>query len=477
MFKHCQHIAQSLLCAALLVLAGTACSTEEVDPTNGGNDSRADGKVAVTMHLGVQEAGSATRAKQLSRADFGDANAEEGEMMKRWFVVVADASGKIVKIAESGTLTEEKEDDEFLLVAEAGTYTFYSFANLSLADVGLTAASTTLPAGFEARTLSVNGNQASIDAFADGIPMSNKETKVITKETKEVNLEVVRMVAKARLSLTNSTGSALNVKKVTLSDITQNGVADNLMLLPAETGGTLVPHLNTAAVNARTGRDLYSVSVGKTIAVGATEDVSFYLNESEAYSPHHFLISVETDGGTVRYAMLDWDQIARNDLRVVPITLTDYKMDFDIEAFTPIGVLPVVDVSDGALSVEFRTYGEFHIIPKVTKLSDGSTVSNWTFTSWTLTDGAASIFDTTPAWTAATRRIEGEMGIDEGYALYELTYQIPGESLVRSTRIELRMSPDLYASAARSGLAAPAGAATSAAATDAPRAWQRVSTK
>ncbi len=68
--------------------------------------------------------------------------------------------------------------------------------------------------------------------FQNGYPMSNKQVVNITTTNQQViNLEVIRMVAKVQLSITNATDHTINLKTITLSDVTLNGDR-NIKLLP-----------------------------------------------------------------------------------------------------------------------------------------------------------------------------------------------------------------------------------------------------
>jgi hypothetical protein len=102
-------------------------------------------------------------------------------------------------------------------------------------------------------------------------------------------------------------------------------------------------------------------------------------------------------------AQYEWNYIARNDYRIIPITLDDYKFELIPYDFPPIGVYPVsvkeLNTSENLYEFTFHDYGHFHLLPKVTK--GGSTDVNYNVGSgdyWTLnTDWAGTWF------TAATK--------------------------------------------------------------------------
>ena len=251
---------------------------------------------------------------------------------------------------------------------------------------------------------------------AKGIPMCNVQTKEITTST-TFNLIVVRMMAKMELQIKNETGAAVTIKSATLSNVTQNDNG-NLKLLPAlsyhdtmePTHKDIQPNLGTAA------QDNVTVAVNKDVAVNATETVTFYVNESgtPANAEGLFYLTLEMDNsGTseYRYALIsndnsEWNYIARNDYRKIPIRLDDLKFEIIPYDFPPIGVYPCsvkeVDAVNHIYDFQFHDYGHFHLLPKVTKGGAAVAFSATTPTSgsdykWTLIDN-----DFSKSWFTAT---------------------------------------------------------------------------
>lgn len=238
----------------------------------------------------------------------------------------------------------------------------------------------------EAVKVGVDGNnfnpEATDNGFgAKGIPMCNVQTKEITSST-TFDLIVVRMIAKMELQITNETGAPVTIKSATLSNVTQNDNG-NLKLLPAlsnhdtmePTHKDIQPNLGTAA------QGNVTVVVNKDVAVNATETVTFYVNESgtPANAEGLFYLTLEMDNsGTseYRYALIsnddnEWNYIARNDYRKIPIRLDDLKFEIIPYDFPPIGVYPCsvkeVDAVNHIYDFQFHDYGHFHLLPKVTK--------------------------------------------------------------------------------------------------------------
>lgn len=377
-----------------------------------------------------------TRART---TEWADANAQDEEMMNLWVVIVTKTSdGSVVKcFACRPSAGAEREIDEVGRIAR-GAYTVYSFANISVANLcnllGLTAPSTIPTIGITpteiavtgtvnhtnalAATATINGNNFNSSAADNGygemgIPMSNMQTTAATDLQKD--LIVVRMLAKMQINIKNETGAETTVQSLTISDITSNAT-NNLKLLPSLSYPNdmdayhrdIRPNLSSSATTA----DL-TVSVNKSIANDATETLTFYINESATPTNAEglFYLTLKMSDTEYRYALIsnnaanEWNYIARNDYRIIPIVLDDYKLELIPYDFPPIGVYPasVREIDNELYEMTFHDYGHFHLVPKVTKISNSSTVAyssdaTPSGTAWTLnTDFAGS-------WkTAATK--------------------------------------------------------------------------
>ena len=333
-----------------------------------------------------------------------------------------------------------------------GTYTFYSFANLTRKEIGIDTyrVGDTLPAGFfEQMKCSVkipslffadHWSDFGNDYFPQGIPMSNKQVVTIGKDTKAVHLEVIRMLAKVVLQLTNNTDHDITFKGLTLSDVTPD-VADNLMLLPGkdetdEQGIVHVSDANLATTQKQTvAYASMALGTGHDYVVKrngqAVTNICFYINESKATDENKYHIlqlqTIDSDHSSTvincRLAMLNWSKICRNDYRVIPIKLDDYSIEWDVQSFTPIGVLPQIEDDGENLTITMGYYGEFHIIPKVRQLSTGyySAVQSGSF-KWVT--GSKDIFDVEPQWSLKGKRVEGEMANLAGSSIYALTLTV-----------------------------------------------------
>lgn len=437
-----------------------ACSAGD-EATASPGQADAENRVGVTLRLSAlsSQTSPSSRSSQTRAAWETDTDALPGEMMKSWFVVVVQ-NGKIEKIITSDLKSlgvTEVEKDQVFVELNTGETTFYSFANIKPSEIGLDVNSSvgqSLPAGFDEKTYQMDGNSKLFRLlmepdFQNGYPMSNKQVVNITTTNQQViNLEVIRMVAKVQLSITNATDHAINLKTITLSDVTLNGNR-NIKLLPNVDSANELKGVNLAdGVTKGTITLTAAENNGITIKERDMQTACFYMNESlvdkgEDGGNRYFILSlttVDAATGTIsnhRYAMLSWNEIRRNDYLKIPIKLEDYQIRWKVEAFSPIGVLPKVTDDGENLSLAFGYYGEFHIKPEVIKLSrTGSqtlSVSEWQMgTDATGSDGwklqeqnpqgadGVNIFDASPSWIPVTYRLEGEMGNRTGSAIYTM---------------------------------------------------------
>lgn len=439
-----------------------ACSAGD-EATSFPGQADAENRVGVTLQLSALSSQTSQSSRSsLTRAAWEtDTEALPGEMMKSWFVVVVQ-NGKIEKIITSDLKSgvTEVEKDQVFVKLNTGETTFYSFANIKPEEIGLDASTSvgqSLPADFDEKTYQMDGNCQHFHLlmtpdFPNGYPMSNKQMVNITDNQQVINLEVIRMVAKVQLSITNDTDHAINLKTITLSDVTLNG-NPNIKLLPNVDSANELKGVNLADGVAKGTITLTAAeNNGITIEARDKQTACFYMNESLVDKGadggnRYFILSLTTVDATTgasnyqRYAMLSWNEIRRNDYLKIPIKLEDYQIRWTVEAFSPIGVLPKVKDDGKNLSLDFSYYGEFHIKPEVIKLSStGSqtlSVSEWQMgTDATGSDGwklqeqnpegadGVNIFDASPSWIPSAYRLEGEMGNRTGSAIYTMKIKV-----------------------------------------------------
>ena len=437
-----------------------ACSAGD-EATSFPGQADAENRVGVTLQLSALSSQTSQSSRSsLTRAWETDTVALPEEMMKSWFVVVVQ-NGTIEKIISSDLKSDvtEVEKDQVFVKLKTGATTFYSFANIKPEEIGLNASTSVgqqLPTDFDEQTYQMDGNSklfhlSMTSDFQNGYPMSNKQTVDVVDNQQVINLEVIRMVAKVQLFISNATDHDIVLKSITLSDVTLNGNR-NIKLLPnVDSNNQLQVNLANSAKKG-TIKLTAAENNGITIEERAKQKACFYMNESlvdkgEDGGNRYFILSLTTLDATTgttsnhRYAMLSWNEIRRNDYLKIPIKLEDYQIRWKVEAFSPIGVLPKVKDDGENLSLDFGYYGEFHIKPEVIKLSrTGSqtlSVSEWQMGTdetgsegWKLQElypqgeDGVNIFDSSPAWVPSAYRLEGEMGNRTGSAIYTMKIKV-----------------------------------------------------
>ena len=431
----------------LFILFATMTAVMVACSSDNSTDTRTEpivGKARVTLRLATGAENAVTRAWQ-----DGNAKTDRSEMMYNWTVLITD--GSAIKYKFSGTPEEaEAEIDNVCtnVEMEAGTYSVYSFANISEASLKTLLGISSLEVGtaladatVAAATATINGNgfdpTTNNNYGSPGIPMSNKQSLTVPSSGSiSKDLIVVRMLAKIKLSIENKTGAEQHIKYATISNVTSN-VADNLKLLPNWTSATgkdnmdaqhgdLQPNLNATPTTEEI--TIPGIATPEALANNATREVTFYINECKKPTEFYLTIGLgdATNTNEYRYALIDnkgkttaddgkWDYIARNDYRIIPITLDDYKFELIPYDFPPIGVYPVsvseIDSVNHIYNFTFHDYGHFHLLPKVTK--GGSTDVNYNVGSgdyWTLnTDWAGTwvTYDVKDGTLQSTGNYEG----------------------------------------------------------------------
>lgn len=437
----------------LMVLAFiSACSTDSADPIQGGSGGDNQGD-KVTVHMTLSTApSSGTRATLWN-------DGIDAENMKSW-VVAFVKDGKVVSFAENTNVSENnriKDDVTIKDLPKGDTYQVYSFANLTAAELEISKGAIV---NFDNMKWKMDGN--GFDVTTKGIPMSNKQEVKIDASGKpdKTELWVVRMLAKVTLKFKNPSSTDLVIKDITISDITknssENGDKENIKLLPNHTDADKDQVVCTPNLVGQTATESYQYTLPspKTIAANTSDyteenEISFYVNESAAgNTSKYFIINLKTSAGVKRYALFkDWTTIARNDHHILQIKLDDYKLKFDVQSFTAIGLYP--SIRDNGTTLSYTCYypeEEFHIQPKVVKGDDTDVTGTIDYDNvkWELIqeegmlDAAAAkanaelVFKTPlPKWTSSTGYFEGTFNddnADKKSALYKVTVPVPGET-------------------------------------------------
>ena len=461
---------------ALLVLTMlatfTACSPDDSSMSDNSDGGSKNG-YTIHLKLSTSAAGSIGQAAHHSRTLTPEwESGSDAENMKSWFVVLTQGDKVVQTIEKTQVDAQHAEEDEVTLENVApGTYQVYSFANIDKTQLGSTLTNGSA-VDFKNMKYKMNGN--GFDATISGIPMSNEQTLTVKQDgtTDKTELWVVRMLAKVTLQFRNPSSTDLIINDIAISDITKNSKdnadADNIMLLPKHSDAdneqvTCSPNL---VGQAATDNYTYKLSPAVTIPAGTTyKEISFYVNESAAgNTSKYFIINLNTSAGVKRYALFkDWTTIARNDHHILPISLDDYKLKFDVQSFTAIGLYP--SIRDNGTTLSYTCYypeEEFHIQPKVVKASDDTEVTgiDKILVKWELikedgmadeTTNAQKVFKVLPSWNTTTGYFEGTFNDDKAdkqSALYQVTVPVPGKT-DKSLIYKILFSKDLSSYAAR----------------------------
>lgn len=431
-----------MACLVMLLTVFAACS-----PDSDASDPGSITNKTYTLHFNLSPVSGSSASSRAETYTAESPNTwEDGskeENMKSWTVVfVKSSDGTVAKVVKQPSVAAGKDKKDVVTVTglEAGTtYTVYSFANISDADLGTITEGSRSP-DFDSKSFAVNGNDWNI---ANGIPMSNKQEVTIKSDGQPdvKDLYVVRMLSKITLKFRNMTGQDITVNNVSISDITSNPATgtENVKLLPAKpVSSANVPQAPNLVENAK--RDDFTHAIGLTVTKDATDydtdnsSVSFYVNESRAGNAYpYFVVTLETNVGSQRYFMYtDWNQIARNDHHVLKLALSDYKLRLKVEEFGSIGSAPSLKDDGKQLNLTFHDLEEFHIIPSVTKYSDESSVSftnlEWKKLSESEVGAESKAFSTPPYIVTDKNRIEaatlGELGKKIGPIIYQLSVKV-----------------------------------------------------
>lgn len=459
-----KHIMKYMACLVMLLLTFAACS-----PDSDASDPGSITNKTYTLHFNLSPVSGSSASSRAETYTAGSPNTwEDGskeENMKSWTVVfVKSSDGTVAKVVKQPSVAEgkDKKDDVTVTGLEAGTYSVYSFANISDAELG------TITEGsspdFDSKSFAVNGNDWNIKA--KGIPMSNKQEVTIGSDGQPdvKDLYVVRMLSKITLKFRNMTGQDITVKNVSISDITSNPATgtENVKLLPAKpVSSTNVAQAPNLVENAKRDDFTHTITSGLTVDKTATDydtdnsrSVSFYVNESQAGNAYpYFVVTLETNVGSQRYFMYtDWNQIARNDHHVLKLALSDYKLRLKVEDFGSIGSAPSLKDDGKQLNLIFHDLEEFHIVPSVTKYSDGSSVPftnlEWKKLFESKPDDETKAFSRIPSIVSSKDRIEaetlGELGKKIGPIVYQLSVKVNDGTTTAPTLVyRVAISQDL----------------------------------
>lgn len=279
-----------------------------------------------------------------------------------------------------------------------------------------------------------------------GIPMTGWHKAMLTYRTHNLRTFTVyalRMLSKLQFDFTNELGQKVKINSIEVDRLTDDATATNgnvkpfphpaTPLGPTDLTVTVKPSLlPTATQSPKT----FTVN-SEEIESGQKASCSFYVNETDVPNNvfHQFTLKLNltlADGTTqqVRYALVsnesnEWNYIARNDWRIIPIVLQDYKLELVPQDFPPIGVLPAAVKSENdVFTCIFHASGDFHLKPQLVQYSTGKVVQTWKnreplFETLTPND---ALYSEKPDWSALDGCIHGSFASNQtGQSVHTLT--------------------------------------------------------
>lgn len=387
MNKMKQHIYKAMLwllpwlCAVPLA----SCSFDDDIDTGG------DGTATLQLSITAREEGDLN-----TRADEVGTN---GEYMHNLCVLIVGGNNVVTKkllpntddefvgntAAQQGNL-KSWVSDPFTL--PEGTYTVYAFANIDTYYDNLWGSLTGLQSGTSLTTLNVDIDNIVLDDpaaklnFAESkfIPMSAKQTVVVTAATKSISIGLDRLVSKIRMSIS---GKA-NTKVTALSF---GGYADKITLFSDKTleGAT---YTTTKTITVPEGG--WSLDNDGKLTIP-----DFYVNSSP--DGHPFNVSVTTDemNGITYEATTARGELPRNSIFPLTLQLNDYGLDLAAQCWvSPIGSLPVeVQITgfDNTYQIKVPEGCQFEFTVNGVKNSGGTTTVTNPECNWNIPEGVDGI--------------------------------------------------------------------------------------
>ena len=354
-------------------------------------DQGGDGTATLQLSITAREEGDLN-----TRADEVGTN---GEYMHNLCVLIVGGNNVVTKkllpntddefagntAAQQGNL-KSWVSDPFTL--PEGTYTVYAFANIDTYYDNLWGSLAGLGDNENLSDLNVDIDNIVLEDpaaklnFAEGkfIPMSAKQTVVVTAATKSISIGLDRLVSKIRMSIS---GKA-NTKVTALSF---GGYADKITLFSDKTleGAT---YTTTKTITVPEGG--WSLDNDGKLTIP-----DFYVNSSPA--DHKFNVSVTTDemNGITYEATTVRGELPRNSIFPLTLQLNDYGLDLAAQCWvSPIGSLPVeVQITgfDNTYQIVVPEGCQFEFTVNGVKNSGGTTTVTNPECNWNIPEGVDGI--------------------------------------------------------------------------------------
>ena len=153
-----------MACLVMLLLTFAACS-----PDSDASDPGSTTNKTYTLHFNLSPVSGSSASSRAETYTAGSPNTwEDGskeENMKSWTVVFVTSDGTVAKVVKQPSVAEGKDEEDVVTVTglEAGTYSVYSFANISDTELGTITEGSRSP-DFDSKSFAVNGKDMDIKA-------------------------------------------------------------------------------------------------------------------------------------------------------------------------------------------------------------------------------------------------------------------------------------------------------------------------
>lgn len=433
MNKMKQHIYRAMLWLLPWLCAVPLASCSFDDDIDQGGDGTATLQLSITAR---EEGDLNTRADEVGT---------DGEYMHNLCVLIVDGTKVVTKkllpntddefagntAAQQGNL-KSWVSDPFTL--PEGTYTVYAFANIDTYYDNLWGSLTGLQSGASLTTLNVDIDNivlkdpaAKLDFSNYFIPMSAKQTVVVTAATKSISIGLDRLVSKIRMSISGKAGA-----KVTA--LSFGGYADKITLFSDK---TLEGEAYSTTKKITVPEGGWSLDNDGKLTIP-----DFYVNSSPA--DHKFNVSVTTDemNGITYEATTARGELPRNSIFPLTLQLNDYGLALAAQCWvSPIGSFPVnvrVTGFDNTYQIVVPEGCQFEFTVNGVKNSDGTTTITDPECNWNITDDVDGIvFE---SQTTNVKTIKGHVTASAGKTFdlsLLVTWQDNGATYKRTYTVKL----------------------------------------
>lgn len=391
MNKMKQHIYKAMLWLLPWLCAVPLASCSFDDDIDQGGDGTATLQLSITAR---EEGDLNTRADEVGT---------NGEYMHNLCVLIVGDNNVVTKkllpntddefvgntAAQQGNL-KSWVSDPFTL--PEGTYTVYAFANIDTYYDDLWGSLTGLGDNENLSDLNVDIDNIVLEDPAAKlnfverkfIPMSAKQTVVVTAATKSISIGLDRLVSKIRMSISGKASTKITA-------LSFGGYADKITLFSDKTleGAT---YTTTKTITVPGDGTLKADGTGTT---GTLVIPDFYVNSSPA--DHKFNVSVTTDemNGITYEATTSRSELPRNSIFPLTLQLNDYGLDLAAQCWvSPIGSLPVeVQITgfDNTYQIVVPEGCQFEFTVNGVKNSGGTTTVTNPECNWNIPEGVDGI--------------------------------------------------------------------------------------